>query len=93
MPAPYKRSDTSVFLLRYHFVWCPKRRRKVLVGALGERLKELLREKAEELGWEIIALEVMPDHVHLTLSQRVWTCGCGAVHDRDLNAAREHPGR
>lgn len=24
----------------------------------------------------------------LTLSDRVWTCGCGAVHDRDLNAAR-----
>ncbi|MER3481231.1 MAG: transposase, partial [Meiothermus sp.] len=26
-------------------------------------------------------------HPDLTLSQRVWTCGCGAVHDRDLNAA------
>ena len=24
----------------------------------------------------------------LTLSERVWTCGCGTVHDRDLNAAR-----
>jgi putative transposase len=64
----YKHKNTSVFLLRYHFVWCPKRRRKVLVGALGERLKELLREKAEEMGWEIIALEVMPDHVHLFIS-------------------------
>jgi putative transposase len=64
----YKHKNTSVFLLRYHFVWCPKRRRKVLVGALAERLKELLREKAEEMGWEIIALEVMPDHVHLFIS-------------------------
>ncbi|WP_203718269.1 zinc ribbon domain-containing protein [Asanoa siamensis] len=24
----------------------------------------------------------------LTLSQRTWTCGCGAVHDRDRNAAQ-----
>ena len=24
----------------------------------------------------------------LTLSERVWICGCGAVHDRDLNAAQ-----
>src|SRR5690606_12412713 len=24
----------------------------------------------------------------LTLSERIWTCECGAVHDRDLNAAR-----
>ncbi|MGK0617904.1 RNA-guided endonuclease InsQ/TnpB family protein [Meiothermus cerbereus] len=27
-------------------------------------------------------------HTALTLSDRVWTCRCGAVHDRDLNAAR-----
>jgi putative transposase len=64
----YKHTNTSVFLLRYRFVWCPKRRRKILVGALAERLKELLREKADEMGWEIIALEVMPDHVHLFIS-------------------------
>jgi putative transposase len=24
----------------------------------------------------------------LTLGDRIWTCGCGAVHDRDLNAAQ-----
>jgi putative transposase len=30
---------------------------------------------------------------NLALSERVWTCECGAVHERDLNAAREHPGR
>jgi len=24
----------------------------------------------------------------LTLAERAWTCLCGAVHDRDLNAAR-----
>jgi len=27
-------------------------------------------------------------NAELTLSERVWTCGCGVVHDRDLNAAR-----
>ncbi|GEM87960.1 RNA-guided endonuclease InsQ/TnpB family protein [Meiothermus granaticius] len=27
-------------------------------------------------------------NANLTLSDKVWTCGCGAVHDRDLNAAR-----
>jgi putative transposase len=24
---------------------------------------------------------------HLTISDRHWVCGCGAVHDRDVNAA------
>lgn len=61
----YQHKRTTVFLLNYHFVFCPKRRRKVLVGELKDRLAELLTSKAAELGWDVIALEVMPDHVHL----------------------------
>lgn len=63
----YLHKNTSVSLLRYHFVWCPKRRRKVLIGNVALRLKELLEEKTAELGWSIVALEIMPDHVHLFL--------------------------
>ena len=61
----YRSSAGAVFNLNYHFVWCPKYRRKVLVGAIETRLKELLREKAVALGVEVAMLEVMPDHVHL----------------------------
>jgi putative transposase len=61
----YQHTNTAVFLLNYHFVFCPKRRRKVLIGKLKDRLETLLTEKAKELEWEIIALEIMPDHVHL----------------------------
>lgn len=61
----YRRNAGSVFSLKYHLVWCPKYRRSVLVGPVEERLKELLREKAETLRVSIEALEVMPDHVHL----------------------------
>ena len=57
-----------MYLLNYHFVFCPKRRRKVLVGMLRVRLIELLNLKAQELEWNVIALEVMPDHVHLFIS-------------------------
>ena len=60
-----QHKNTSVYLLNYHFVFCPKRRRKVLVGEMRERLIELLNLKAQELEWNVIALEVMPDHVHL----------------------------
>jgi putative transposase len=49
----------------YHFVWCPKYRRKVLVEQTAIRLDELIRQKAEQLKCKIIALEIMPDHVHL----------------------------
>lgn len=61
----YKRSQHQVFLINYHFVWCPKRRKKVLVGKIAERLKELIEQIAKELGIEVLALEVMPDHLHL----------------------------
>ncbi|MBB6017792.1 IS200/IS605 family transposase [Deinococcus radiopugnans] len=67
MPTPYLHKNISVSLLRYHFVWCPKRRRKVLIGNVALRLKELLEEKTAAQGWEIVALEIMPDHVHLCL--------------------------
>ena len=60
-----RRFSGGVYDLGLHIVWCPKYRRPVLGGRVAERLDELIRQKAEERGWEIIALEVMPDHVHL----------------------------
>jgi len=65
MPKGYISSQTSVHFIGYHFVWCPKYRRKVLVERIEQRLKELISEKSKELACEIITLEIMPDHVHL----------------------------
>ena len=65
MPKGYKASETSVQFMGYHFVWCPKYRREVLVGKVEQRLKELIKEKAERLECKVLALEVMPDYVHL----------------------------
>jgi putative transposase len=63
----YRHLRGSVSTMTYHFVWCPKFRRKVLVGAIEARLAVLIRKKCEELYCEIVALEIMPDHVHLFL--------------------------
>jgi len=51
--------------MMYHFIWIPKRRKKVLFGKIKERLVELIHIKAKELECEVVSLEVMPDHVHL----------------------------
>ena len=61
----YKTNAGAVFSLKYHLVWCPKYRRKVLVEAVEARLKELIVETAEEYGMTVHTMEVMPDHVHL----------------------------
>ncbi|MCD0170863.1 transposase, partial [Deinococcus sp. 23YEL01] len=45
MPQVNRHNHTSVSHIRYHFVWCPKRRRKVLVGPVAARLTELLQGK------------------------------------------------
>ncbi|MBT9259941.1 MAG: IS200/IS605 family transposase [Clostridiales bacterium] len=61
----WKRSKTVVYNIGYHLIWCPKYRRKVLVGEVAVRLKELLLEKAGKIEVEIVQMEIMPDHVHL----------------------------
>ena len=63
----YRHLRGSVSTLTFHFVWCPKFRRKVLVGQVEKALRALIEAKAAELHCEIVALEVMPDHVHLFL--------------------------
>lgn len=61
----YRKNSSAAFSLKYHIVWCPKYRRKVLTGDVVNRLQELLHEKTNELNMQIHALEIMPDHVHL----------------------------
>lgn len=52
-------------MVNYHLVWTPKRRKKVLVGAIEGRLRTIIWEVCQEKKWAIIALEIMPDHIHL----------------------------
>ena len=61
----YKSNNNVAYSCKYHVVWCPKYRRKVLVDGVDERLKEICHEVAGELSFEIIEMEVMPDHVHM----------------------------
>ena len=67
-PNNYRHKRTSVTFINYHFVWCLLRRKKVLTGNIAKRLEGLLYEKAYELDCQIMALEIMPDHVHLFIS-------------------------
>jgi putative transposase len=63
-----KSTKGARYHINYHLVWCPKFRRPVLVGKIGERMQELLQEIADKWEFEIVAQEVMPDHVHLFVS-------------------------
>ena len=66
IPIGYAGSITSVHFTNYHFIWCPKYRRKVIVPEVGSMLRDVIKGRYNKkwLGG-IIALETIPDHVHL----------------------------
>ena len=69
----YQHEQHNVHLVVYHIIWCPKRRRKVLVGPVHDRLKQIIHEVAGEHDWEIIRLTIQPDHVHLCIRANPYT--------------------
>lgn len=68
MKQEYRHTQTTVSLINYHFVFCPRYRRKVLIKDVERRFKDILSEICEENDFNIVALEVMPDHVHVFLN-------------------------
>ena len=56
--------------LKIHLVWIPKYRKKVLVGDIAKRARELLRQIAAENDLEIISGKIATDHVYMFVSYR-----------------------
>ena len=52
---------------KYHVVFVPKYRKKVLYGRLRRQVGALLRELCRQRGLELLEGHAMPDHVHLCL--------------------------
>ncbi|MCC0684276.1 IS200/IS605 family transposase [Clostridioides sp. ZZV15-6383] len=63
----YKSNGNITYDCKYHIIFCPKYRKPVLVGEVKNMLKEIMPYKADELGAEIIEMEINKDHVHLLI--------------------------
>ena len=64
----YRYTNTTASLINYHFVFCPRYRRKIfLISNVERRFKELVKIKCKELEIEIIAIECDKDHTHMFL--------------------------
>ena len=69
MKTSYLKTKTTVSLCRYHFVFCPYKRRRIFdIPCVEDRFKEVTRKRCAEDGFEIIAMECHHDHVHMFLS-------------------------
>ena len=56
--------------LRYHIVWIPKYRKRVLIGKLKTRLEVLIYQASEVNGWSIEELSIQRDHVHMLIQTK-----------------------
>jgi putative transposase len=61
----YKSKRNVYYSCKYHVVWCPKYRRKVLVDGIDERLKQIITEVCQECQAEILSMEILPDHAEM----------------------------
>lgn len=52
---------------KYHFVFCSRYRRKVLLDEVADRFTEVVKEVCNDNGWDLIFIETYPDYCHLYL--------------------------
>ena len=66
MEKKFTRTNTTVSMLNYHFVFCPYRRRKIFnIPGVEARFKELVMKELSSLGVEVLAFECHVDHAYL----------------------------
>lgn len=66
--SPVKRTSHAVYDLKYHFVWIPKYRKRILNEDVAKRVEEIFREIAQIYEFEIGTMAIVEDHVHVFLS-------------------------
>ncbi len=58
----------SKWLCKYHIIFTPKYRRKVIYYQLRADIQKITKDLCKWKGIEIIEAHMMPDHIHLLLS-------------------------
>lgn len=84
----YQRDEHRVHLIVYHLIWCPKRRKPVLTGAVAKDCRNLIESKCAEQGWSVLDLAIQPDHVHLFV--RVWPTTAAAEVVKEVKGLTSH---
>lgn len=88
--AKVKSSSHSKHNLNYHIVFIPKYRKAVLVGdKLKEVLTTIIKGQCEDLEVELLALEIMPDHIHVFVCAKPTHTPCKIVNQIKGNTSRQ----
>ena len=91
----YKTGASTKHRLLVHLVWCPKYRRRVLLGDVAQRLKDLFVQASEMNDWKIHELNIQKDHVHMLIQTNPRESIASVVHILKGGSSRvirlEHP--
>ena len=68
MSEVYQSLSHSKWDCKYHVIFVPKRRQKVLYGELRQQLKAIFHELARQKECQILEGHLMPDHVHMVIA-------------------------
>ena len=69
MPQQFRRLSHSLYECKYHIVFCPKYRYRVLRAEIGEYTKQQIYRLCQQKdAIEVLELNVQPEHVHLVVS-------------------------
>jgi putative transposase len=63
----YYKKNNLTYSCQYHVIFCSKYRRKVLIDGVDEELKNIILDNQEKYDYNIIEIEIIPDHVHLLI--------------------------
>lgn len=74
-----KKTKSSHYNINYHFVWCPKYRKSLLKAEIAKFLRSIIETICSTKGWEILELQIMPDHLHLFLSAPPYESPTGII--------------
>ena len=63
-----RHGSHTAYNIEYHFFWVTKYRYQVLIGDIGQRVRELVRQTCEAFEIKILSGVVSKNHVHIVVS-------------------------
>ena len=60
----FRKLSQTIWHCQYHIIWVPKYRYRVLSGKIANEVENCVRAFSEQLGCEIVELNIQVDHVH-----------------------------
>jgi putative transposase len=63
----FKRLAHAIWQCKYHIVWCPKYRFRIMKGEIGKSVRDIIRQLCEWKQIQILEGNIQVDHIHLVL--------------------------